>query len=128
MKTMASHHLRRMQIKTGNTRESRLQNEPYGNSGRTHYGLISQDVEILLSELGKTGKDFAGFCKDQDCETTKKSEGDEVTVKDTYNYSLRYEEFISPMIKAIQELTTKIETLEQENITLRARVTNLEGN
>ena len=42
-------------------------------------------------------------------------------------YSLRYEEFIGPLVKAIQELTTKIETLEQENITLRARVTNLEG-
>ena len=29
---------------------------------------------------------------------------------------------------AIKELITKVETLEQENITLRARVTNLEGN
>ena len=31
-------------------------------------------------------------------------------------------------IKALQEAMTKIETLEQENIALRARVTNLEGN
>ena len=31
-------------------------------------------------------------------------------------------------IKALQEAITRIETLEQENIALRARVTNLEGN
>ena len=31
-------------------------------------------------------------------------------------------------IKALQEAITKIETLEQDNIALRARVTNLEGN
>ena len=30
-------------------------------------------------------------------------------------------------IKALQEAMTRIETLEQDNITLRARVTNLEG-
>ena len=32
------------------------------------------------------------------------------------------------LMKGIQELVTKVETLEQENIALRARVTNLEGN
>ena len=31
-------------------------------------------------------------------------------------------------IKALQEAMTRIETLEQDNIALRARVTNLEGN
>ena len=30
-------------------------------------------------------------------------------------------------IKAVQEAMTRIETLEQDNIALRARVTNLEG-
>ena len=30
--------------------------------------------------------------------------------------------------KTVQELITKVETLEQDNIALRARVTNLEGN
>ena len=32
------------------------------------------------------------------------------------------------LMKGIQELVTKVETLEQDNIALRARVTNLEGN
>ena len=31
-------------------------------------------------------------------------------------------------IKALQEAMERIETLEQDNIALRARVTNLEGN
>ena len=31
-------------------------------------------------------------------------------------------------IKALQEAMTRIETLEQDNIALRVRVTNLEGN
>jgi len=31
-------------------------------------------------------------------------------------------------VEAIKELITKVETLEQDNIALRARVTNLEGN
>ena len=36
---------------------------------------------------------------------------------------------IVPLLTAaLQEAITKIETLEQENIALRVRVTNLEGN
>jgi hypothetical protein len=103
-----------------------------GTSGRTHYGLISQDVETVLTSLGKTGVDFGGFCKDKNTrvETKPDENGEMIDVQieeEGDTYSLRYEEFIGPLVKAIQELTTKIETLEQENITLRARVTNLEG-
>ena len=104
-----------------------------GTSGRTHYGLISQDVETVLTNLGKTGVDFGGFCKDKNTrvETIPDENGEMIDVQieeEGDTYSLRYEEFIGPLVKAIQELTTKIETLEQENIALRARVTNLEGN
>ena len=104
-----------------------------GTSGRTHYGLISQDVETVLTSLGKTGVDFGGFCKDKNTrvETKPDENGEMIDVQieeEGDTYSLRYEEFIGPLVKAIQELTTKIEILEQDNITLRARVTNLEGN
>lgn len=54
---------------------------------RTHYGLIAQEVESVLD-----GKDFAGLIYD----------------KDSDQYGLRYEEFIGPMIKAIQELSDEI--------------------
>ena len=36
--------------------------------------------------------------------------------------------FFPDAIQAIQKLIQKVETLEQENIALRVRVTNLEGN
>ena len=39
-----------------------------------------------------------------------------------------YGEFTPLLTAAMKELITKVETLEQENIALRARVTNLEGN
>jgi hypothetical protein len=60
---------------------------------RRHYGLVAQDVEGVLA-----GKDFAGLIKD----------------RETGLYGLRYEEFISPMIRAIQELTAKVASLEAQ--------------
>ena len=42
--------------------------------------------------------------------------------------SVDYGEFTPLLTAAMQELIAKVETLEQENIALRARVTNLEGN
>jgi len=82
-----------------------------GVGKRTHYGLISQDIEDLLPKIGKTAMDFGGFLKDE-----VDDEGNPMTPK----YGLRYGEFISPMIKAIQELSA-------ENTALKARVAALEG-
>ncbi len=84
-----------------------------GTSGRTHYGLISQDVETVLTDIGKTGTDFAGFCKDRNFKIENDAEGNDVkTELDGYNYSLRYEEFISPLIKAVQELKKENDDLK----------------
>ncbi len=62
-----------------------------GTSGRTHYGMIAQDVEDEMTALGMTSLDFAGFIK-----STSDTGG--------YIYGLRYEEFISPLIKTVQYL------------------------
>lgn len=59
---------------------------------RTHAGLIAQDVEEALN-----GKDVGIF-----------------TVDDQGSYGLRYEEFIAPLVKAVQELSAKVERLERE--------------
>ena len=84
-----------------------------GTSGRTHYGLISQDVETVLTDIGKTGTDFAGFCKDRNFKIENDAEGNDVkTELDGYNYSLRYEEFIAPLIKAVQELKKENDDLK----------------
>ena len=76
----------------------------FNTKTRTHYGLIAQDIETLLGTIGKSATDFAGFCKDEvDSDGNALSEA---------LYGLRYTEFIAPIIKAIQELSAKVSTLE----------------
>lgn len=78
---------------------------------RKHYGLCSQEVLTTISGMGKTSIDFAGI----------------VYCKETDRFGLRYEEFISPMIKAIQELSTKVDTLTTTISGLETRIEELEG-
>jgi hypothetical protein len=61
---------------------------------RTHYGLIAQQVKEVLDNSGV--EDFGGWVELEDS-----------------TQGLRYEEFISPLIKAIQELTERVAQLEQ---------------
>jgi len=65
---------------------------------RLHHGLIAQEVKAVLDS---SGVDFGGF---QDHSIKG---GDDVL-------SIGYSELIAPMIKAIQQLSTKINTLETE--------------
>lgn len=92
-----------------------------GTSGRTHYGLIAQDVEELLNNLGLTSYDFAGFIKTpkvniryEDENGNKLKEPIEEIVEGEYNYSLRYDEFIAPLIKIVQEQQKTIEVQQAE--------------
>jgi hypothetical protein len=66
---------------------------------RTHYGLIAQEVKALLSE-SNVG-DFAGWVK------MDMSEEDSMQ-------GLRYDQFIAPLIKAVQELTARVKALEEK--------------
>ena len=75
----------------------------YNGKTRTHYGLIAQEIETVLGAISKPATDFAGFCKDEVDE-----DGNAITPI----YGLRYSEFISPIIKAIQELSAKVAALE----------------
>ncbi len=52
--------------------------------------------------------DFAGLCKDT---ITEDGEGDPID-KPYDVYSLRHLEFLAPIVKAIQELSTKVAALE----------------
>lgn len=72
-----------------------------GRSGRTHLGLISQDVEEALEAAGLTSLDFAGFVKSPD----EEAEGG-------YIYSLRYEEFVALCVREIQRLGQRVRELE----------------
>jgi hypothetical protein len=65
------------------------------DDGKTHYGLIAQDLEETLTSLGKTIADFGGIYKEDDSPM-----------------GLGYSELIAPLIKAVQELTAKVAALE----------------
>lgn len=73
---------------------------------RTHYGLIAQEVKETLDSVAP-GVDFAGWVLED------KNDPDS-------QQALRYEQFIAPLIKAVQEQQAQIEAL-------RAEVTALKG-
>lgn len=92
-----------------------------GTSGRTHYGLIAQDIEELMERLGMNSLDFAGFIKSPRARLVMEDEYGRPLkepvwekVKEEYDYALRYDEFIAPLIKMVQEQQRKLEQLEQE--------------
>lgn len=104
-----------------------------GTSGRTHWGMISQDIEDLLKELGWTSLDFAGFIKSPKIKETKTvtdENGNRKKIHEyidgAYDYSLRYDEFIAPMIKVIQSQHEHIETLAQKLELLEQKIANEE--
>ena len=71
-----------------------------GTSGRTHWGLGSNQVESAMTDVGLSNVDFAGYCED------KLEDGSSIC-------GLRYEEFIAPIIKVVQDHEKRIEALEQ---------------
>lgn len=75
----------------------------FNGKTRTHYGLIAQDVETVLSNINKPTTGFAGFIKD---DISEEQDGSQ------YRYGLRYTEFVAPLIKAIKEQQTIIEDLQ----------------
>lgn len=92
-----------------------------GESGRTHFGFISQDVEQALLDNHMTAYDFAGFCKDEKTETYFNEDNEECTravLTETgekeYSYSLRYGEFIALNTYMLQKAFSRITELENK--------------
>ena len=75
----------------------------HGTSGRTHYGLVAQEVEKVITDFGKTTKEFGG-----------------IGISEGGMYGLRYTQFLSPLIKAVQELSAEVETLKAEVAALKS--------
>ena len=83
----------------------------FNGKTRTHYGLIAQDVETVLSDISKPTSGFAGFIKS---DISEEQDGSE------YRYGLRYTEFVAPLIQAVKDQQATIDALT-------ARITALEN-
>lgn len=66
--------------------------------GRTHTGLIAQDIEEELQALDIPSTDFAAFIKN--------------VKNEKESYGLRYEEFIAMLIRQVQQLKSRVSVLE----------------
>tara|TARA_R100000315_G_C5224888_1_gene136141 strand:+ start:325 stop:1674 length:1350 start_codon:yes stop_codon:yes gene_type:complete len=71
---------------------------------KTHYGLIAQDVEDVITGLGKTLDDISIAVKPED----KTYAGNDRPM------AIDYTQLISVLIKSVQELSAKVETLESK--------------
>lgn len=67
-----------------------------GSSGRTHLGLIAQDVEESLEEIGIPTRECAAFIKELGT--------DEKSGESVYRYAIRYGEFIPLLIYEVQQI------------------------
>ena len=85
-----------------------------GTSGRTHYGLIAQEVEKLVNDLGISNKDFAPLIKSQ------KEDEEGNVIEGEYVYGLRYSEFIGSLVKMCQNLQNEVDELKAEVAALKA--------
>lgn len=77
-----------------------------GQSGRTHLGMVSQDIEEELEATGLTDMDFAGFIRSP----RRDKKGNEI--EGELDYMLRYEEFIPLCVDQIQKLKARVAVLE----------------
>ena len=74
---------------------------------RKHAGLIAQEVKQVMDDMGIDSNDFSGYVDANVNEGVDK-------------LFLRYEEFIAPIVKAVQELSTKLDTMQTEIKNLKA--------
>jgi len=75
----------------------------YTTGSRTHYGFIAQEVSSSLGQFGKTTSDFAGVISGS-------------------VMGLRYNELLSPMVKAMQEMSSMITTLSNKVTQLELQI------
>lgn len=81
-----------------------------GTSDRTHYGLVAQEVEETVNNLGISNQDFAPLIKTQKVETDEN--GNETPIDGEYVYGLRYSEFTAILIKMCQNLQNEVDELK----------------
>ena len=105
-----------------------------GTSGRTHYGLIAQEVEEAMRECGISDMEFAGFIKSPKIKREQVGTAKDgapvyrdTVIEGEYVYGLRYEEFIAPIISVAQSLMQENEVLKGRMDELEKRIEALEA-
>lgn len=95
-----------------------------GESGRTHTGMVAQQVEEAMAAAGMTDMDFAGFIRSPKYNNVEKEDGstESILVEGEYIYGLRYEEFIAPIISVVQQQSKRIKSLEERLAKLEALI------
>lgn len=94
-------------------------------NNRKHMGFYAQDVKKTCDdmELGNMSLYAATWHKDgqeQECYYSEDAPDEEL------QWTLKYEEFIAPLVGAVQALTKRVEDLEADNEKLRTRIEKLE--
>ena len=85
--------------------------EKYHTHQRTMFGLLGQQVRDAAQKLGLGYNDFAGV-SDQDYENRNDPDWKpSYTMKDK-TVQLAYDDFIAPLIKSVQELSTEVDSLK----------------
>ena len=82
-----------------------------GQSNRLHQGFIAQQVRNILGHTNNKnnhGMYVYSPASKKEIEIDGKTE----IIEEEETFSLRYSEFLSPMVKAIQELSNKVDNLE----------------
>jgi len=93
----------------GTPDESRLKDSEQAKAAIRYTGFLAQEVEKAAQTVNY---DFSGV---------------DVPQHKRDNYSLRYAEFVVPLVKAVQELDEKNEKLEEENNEKDEKITDLEA-
>ena len=101
-----------------------------GESGRPHHGIIAQDFEKLMKDIGLN--DHAAFIKSpktKEIEVTNKDGSKEIKTQEIpgeYIYGIRYEELISDVIRFSQIMYDRLDNLEGTVQKQQEKITSLE--
>ena len=109
----------------------------YFNDGdRIHIGLIAQDFEDSMHELGLSENDYGMICKDilydytkfdedgvpiEDSKVTKKDEDGNII----YRYSFRYEELITLIVQVVHNQQKELDDIRDNIAELNQKLENL---
>ena len=93
------------------------------HDGKLGQGFFAHEAQAVLPDIG-----IVTGTKDEVHAEDETENGGQWKKDDPIYQSIDYSKLVPLLTASIQELSAKVESLEEQNIALRARITNLEGN